>query len=188
MSAMGQIRIPDVDSWDSLQTSPMERGYCVRETEGEFVHSSLMETALRFLGVLFILSALVQWSFPNASFAGDPMTSKTLLSVAFAVVGMAAYRFATKGHRAEIRFDAKSNAVVVSALNRRDQQSGKWHLKLDEIKSIYVRRADMPSGKAALRIRLKNRPKEITAIRGNLEEIEAAHLTLCQKIRDAQLV
>ncbi|GAA6181428.1 MULTISPECIES: hypothetical protein [unclassified Shimia] len=183
MTPLAQSGTIDVDSWDTLQSTPMDTGLCVRETDGEFRHNNNTETVLRFVGVLFILSAFVQWSFPDANFVGDPMLSKTLLSVAFALIGMAAYRFAIKGHRAEIRFDSKSKSIEIAALNRRDRTKGKRSLKLNEIKSIYVRRADMPQGKAALRIRLKSCSKEITAIRGSLAEIEAAHAVLCSNIR-----
>ncbi|NKW92070.1 hypothetical protein HGD87_05965, partial [Rhodobacteraceae bacterium R_SAG9] len=175
MHALGQLGTIDDYHWDTLQPRPSKAGYCVRETDGEFRHSSLKETLLRFIGVIFVLSALVQWTFPNANFAGDPMMSKSLLSIAFALIGMAAYRFAMKGHRAEIRFDEKSRTIVLSALNRRDQQKGARKLPLRDITSIYVQRTDMAAGKAALRIRLKSGGAELTALRGDLAEVEAVH-------------
>ncbi|WP_412552180.1 hypothetical protein [Shimia sp. MIT1388] len=186
MHALGQLGTIDDHHWDTLQPRPSHAGYCVRETDGEFRHSSIKETLLRFIGVMFVLSALVQWTFPNANFVGDPMMSKSLLSIAFALIGMAAYRFAMKGHRAEIRFDGKSRTIVLCALNRRDQQKGARKLPLRDITSIYVRRTDMAAGKAALRIRLKSGGAELTALRGDLAEVEAVHALLCSKIRKAQ--
>lgn len=186
MHALRHLGTIDDYHWDTLQPRPSNTGYCVRETDGEFRHSSVKETLLRFIGVMFVLSALVQWTFPNANFVGNPMTSKSLLSIAFALIGMAAYRFAMKGHRAEIRFDEKSRTIVLSALNRRDQQKGARKLPLRDITSIYVRRTDMAAGKAALRIRLKSGGAELTALRGDLSEVEAVHALLCSKIRKAQ--
>lgn len=186
MNALGQLGTIDDYHWDTLQPRPSHAGYCVRETVGDFRHSSFKETLLRFIGVVFVLSSLVQWSFPDANFVGNPMISKSLLSIACALIGMAAYRFAMKGHRAEIRFEAKSRTLVLCALNRRDQQKGARKLPLRDITSIYVRRTDMAAGKAALRIRLKSGGAELTALRGDLAEVEAVHALLCSKIRKAQ--
>lgn len=186
MHALGQLGTIDDYHWDTLQPRPSNTGYCIRETDGEFRHSSIKETLLRFIGALFVLSSLVQWTFPDANFVGDPMMSKSLLSIAFALIGMAAYRFAMKGHRAEIRFEAKSRTLVLCALSRRDQQKGARKLPLRDITSIYVRRTDVATGKAALRIRLNSGGAELTALRGNLTEVEAVHALLCSKIRKAQ--
>ena len=186
MHALGQLGTTDSSSWDTLKATRSEEDYRVQERDGEFRHSSLNEKALRFVGVLLVLSALVQWSFPNANFAGNPMMSKTLLSVAFALIGMAAYRFAMSGQRSEIRLDRKTKTIVLTAFNRRDLPKGARKISLRDIKSIYVRRTDMASGKAALRIRMRAQGTELTAIRGDLQDIEAAHAVLCADIRKAQ--
>jgi hypothetical protein len=133
------LGIIDDRSWDTLQPRPSNGGYSIRETKGESCHLTIKEGALRFIGVVFLLSSLIQWTFPDANFAGNPMMSKALLSIAFVLVGMAAYRFARKGHRAEIHFDAKSRTIALSALNRLDQKKGDRKLPLREtIAFMYV--------------------------------------------------
>ena len=99
---------------------------------------------------------------------------------------MAVYSFATRGHRSEIRFDPRKNELVVSALNRQDRHKAVRRVPLSQVKSIYVRRTDMPHGMAALRIRFFNNPNELTAIRGTDTEIEMLHGLLCRDIRMAR--
>lgn len=186
MNALVRLGTIRAENWNSLTAAPSGAGYSVSETSGSFQHSNRNETMLRFVGIVFVLGSLVQWSFPQANFAGDPMASKALLSIAFTLVGMAIYHFAVRGHRSEIRFDPKKNLLLVSALNRQDRQKSTRRIHLRQIKSIYVRRSDMPAGTAALRIRLNDRPNEITAIRGEATEIELVHGLLCRDIRVAK--
>ncbi|WP_197917516.1 hypothetical protein [Thiosulfatihalobacter marinus] len=186
MNALVRFGAVGAENWNSLVAQPAETGYAVSETTGKFRHTSRNEAILRFVGIVIVLGALIQWSFPNASFAGDPMTTKIMMSVASALIGMAVYSFATRGHRSEIRFDPRKNELVVSALNRQDRHKAVRRVPLSQVKSIYVRRTDMPHGMAALRIRFFNNPNELTAIRGTDTEIEMLHGLLCRDIRMAR--
>ncbi|MEP2533708.1 hypothetical protein [Shimia sp.] len=186
MNALTRYGAVGAEGWNSLVAETAENGYAVSESSGKFRHTSRTEAILRFFGILIVLGSLVQWSFPDANFAGDPMISKLLLSVACAVTGLAVYSFAIRGHRSEIRFDPRKNELIVSALNRQDRHKAVRRVPLRNIKSIYVRRSDMPPGMAALRIRFNNNPNELTAIRGTDSEIEMLHSLLCRDIRMAR--
>ncbi len=185
MNAMTRLGTLGTDTWHSLNAEPVDAGYSFKETKGSFRHSGRNEMLLRFVGLTLVMAALVQWALPSASFVGDANTSKALLSISSSIIGMAAYHFAVRGHRSEIRFDPAKGEIIVSALSRQDRQKGKQRIHLSSVKSIYVRRSDMPAGQAALRIRLNDRSNEVTAIRGDHNEIELAHGLLCRDIRMA---
>lgn len=186
MNAMTRLGTLGADSWDTLVAAPDGAGYSFSEIPGRFRHSNRNEMILRFIGLMLVMGALVQWSLPNARFAGDAMTTKALLSISFSIVGLAVYHFAVRGQRSEIRFDPRKGEIILSALNRQDHHKGVRRIHLSKVKSIYVRRSDMPEGQAALRIRLINNSREITAIRGDHGEIELAHGLLCRDIRMAK--
>ncbi|TCL08088.1 hypothetical protein BXY66_0121 [Shimia isoporae] len=186
MNAMTRLGTLGADSWHSLTAAPVNAGYRFSETKGRFRHTSRNEALLRFLGLTLVMGALVQWTLPNANFVGDPNSTKALLSIGFSLVGMALYHFAVRGHRSEISFDPIKGEIVVCALSRQDRQKGTRRIHLSKVKSIYVRRSDMPPGEAALRIRLNDTSHEITAIRGAHDEIELAHGLLCRDIRMAK--
>ncbi|PSL22234.1 hypothetical protein [Shimia abyssi] len=186
MNALVRFGAVGAENWNSLIAAPAEGGYAVSETTGKFRHTSRNEAILRFFGIVTVLGALVQWTFPDTNFAGDPAVSKGLLSITFALVGLAVYSFAIRGHRSEIRFDPRKNELVVCALNRQDRTKARKRIPLRNVKSIYVRRSDMPVGMAALRIRFMNTPNELTAIRGTDTEIEMLHSLLCRDIRMAR--
>lgn len=186
MNAMTRLGTLGADNWYSLNAEPADAGYSFKEAKGTFRHSNRNEMLLRFVGLTLVMGALVQWALPNASFAGDAGTTKALLSISCSLIGMAVYHFAVRGHRSEIRFDALKGEIIVSALSRQDRQKGAQRIHLSRVKSIYVRRSNMPEGQAALRIRLNDRNNEITAIRGDHNEIELAHGLLCRDIRMAK--
>lgn len=186
MNAMTRLGTLGADSWCSLNAEPVESGYSFKEAKGSFRHSGRNEMLLRFVGLTLVMAALVQWAVANLTFAGDANTPKALLSISCSLIGMAIYHFAVRGHRSEIRFDASKGEIIVSALSRQDRQKGTQRIHLSRVKSIYVRRSNMPEGHAALRIRLNDRSNEITAIRGDHNEIELAHGLLCRDIRMAK--
>ncbi|SFL30542.1 hypothetical protein [Shimia haliotis] len=186
MNAMNRLGTLGADNWHSLNAEPVEAGYSFKETKGRFRHSDRNEMLLRFVGLTLVMGALVQWALPNVTVVGDESTSKALISISCSIIGMATYHFAVRGHRSEIHFDPSKGEIIVSALSRQDRQKGAQRIHLSRVKSIYVRRSDMPAGQAALRIRLKDRSNEITAIRGDHDEIELAHGLLCRDIRMAK--
>ncbi|MCP4822018.1 MAG: hypothetical protein GY883_22770 [Shimia sp.] len=186
MNAMTRLHTLGTDTWNTLSAAPVDAGYSFSETEGRFRHSTRNEALLRFAGLTLVMAALVQWALPGVSFAGDETSTTALISISCSLIGMAAYHFAVRGHRSEIRFDPKKGEVIVSALSRQDRQKGVRRIHLSRVKSIYVRRSDMPAGQAALRIRLNDSSHEITAIRGSHNEIELAHGLLCRDIRMAK--
>ncbi len=186
MNALVRLGTVGAENWDTLAAAPSGNGYLVSETDGNFHHTGRNEAVLRFIGITIVFGSLIQWTLPDVNFVGDASTTKALMSIACALIGMAIYRFAIKGHRSQISYDPKKGELLVSALNRQDRQKGIRRIPLSRVKSIYVRRSDMPQGMAALRIRLQGNTSEITALRGRASEIEVLHGLLCRDIRTAK--
>lgn len=160
--------------------------FSMRETEGYFRHTSRNEAVIRFVGIVIVLGAFVQWLTPNASLAGDAHLTKMGMSIAFSTVGIAIYTWAMRGHRIEIAFDPERREITISKLDRRDGVRARRSIPLRNIKSVYVLKAESPGAPSKMRIRLNDSPTEITAVRGSYEEIEMAHRQLCRSIRLAQ--
>lgn len=164
-----------------------DAAFTIREKDDYFRHTSRNEAVIRFFGIVIILGAFVQWLTPNANFAGaDPHLTKLGLSIAFSLIGIAVYTFATRGHKSEIAFDPLRQEICISHLDRRGGVRATRLIPLHNIKSIYVMKSDSPGAPSKMRVKLIDSAEEITAVRGRHEEIELAHRQLCRNIRLTQ--
>lgn len=164
-----------------------DAAFSMREKDGNFRHTSRNEAVIRFVGIVVILGAFVQWVTPDANFAGaDPHLTKLGLSIAFSLIGIAIYTFATRGHRSEISFDPVRQDICIAHLDRRGGVRSSRRVALHNIKSIYVMKSEKAGTPSKMRIKLVNDPSEITAVRGRYDEIELAHRQLCRNIRLTQ--
>jgi hypothetical protein len=166
----------------SIKTSRRQHTYKARETEGYFRTTTQSEAVLRFLGIVIVLCAFIQWLLPQSGSA-EMMMTKVGLAVAFSIIGLAAYTFTMRGHRYEIELDPKAYNLTLSRLDRRDNVRKSTKIHLDNIKSIYVLKGDGIGIPSKMRIRLCDQDEEITALRGRYEDIELMHRALCRSIR-----
>ena len=166
----------------SIKTSRRQQSYKARETEGYFRTTTQSEAVLRFLGIVLVLGALIQWLLPQNG-SVEMMMTKVGLAVAFSIIGLAAYTFTMRGHRYEIELDPVARNLTLSRLDRRENVRKSKKIRLDNIKSIYVHKGDGVGIPSKMRIRLRDHDEEITALRGRYEDIELMHRALCRSIR-----
>ncbi|WP_299354887.1 hypothetical protein [uncultured Shimia sp.] len=164
----------------------MSEMFSVRERDDYFRHTSRNEAVIRFVGLVILLGAFVQWLTPDANFAGDPHVTKVGMSIAFSMVGLALYTYTMRGHRIEIRFDPSKHVLSVAKLDQRDRTRSIRNIPLRNIKSIYVLRAEVAGAPSKMRIKLYDNPTEQTVLRGSYDEVELAHRQLCRSIKLAQ--
>lgn len=160
--------------------------FSVREKDGYFRHTTRSEAVIRFVGIVIILGAFIQWLTPDTNLSGNAQITKLGLSIAFSVIGIGLYTNAVRGYRIELTLDPKKQEIIIARLDRREGVRSKRHIRLRNIKSIYVLKSESLGSPSKMRVRLFDSPTEVTAIRGTYEEIELAHRQLCRSIRQAQ--
>lgn len=183
MNAITGISAVQAHNWQSLSSSSDKGRLTIREINGYFKHTSRNEDIVRFLGIVMVLGGFIQWVGPNTDLVGDPTMTKVGLSVAFSIIGMALYSFATRGHRNEIMLHPVRKELRIANLNRQDRTKSEKKVALSDVISIYVRRPETPLAPASLQIRLRSSTTEICALRGKLLDIESLHRQLCHEIR-----
>jgi hypothetical protein len=166
----------------SIKTSRHDKSYRARETEGYFRTTTQSEAVLRFIAIVIVLGAFIQWLLPDGNGA-EMMMTKVGLAVAFSIIGLALYTFAMRGSRYEIELNPTDKTLTLSRLDRRDNLRKAKRLHLDDIKSIYVLKGDGVGIPSKMRIRLRHHDEEITALRGHYDDVELMHRTLCRSIR-----
>lgn len=183
MSSVAKTMARDDAEWEPMQAKTDKRGYQVSETSGEFKFGTGLDAVARFIGVLLVLGALIQWTIPRVDLSGNIVHNQIMLSIAFSIIGMAIYAYAIRGHRSEILLDMRKGEIIVNQLTRQDRVRSSTKVPLNRIKSIYVRRKGGTEATASLQIRHKDSNTEICAIRGHYEELEELHRQLCRDIR-----
>ncbi|MCW8842136.1 MAG: hypothetical protein OQK00_01840 [Rhodobacteraceae bacterium] len=166
----------------SIKASRSKQSYRARETEGYFRTTTQSEAVLRFIGIVVVLGAFIQWLLPQDNTI-EMMMTKVGLAVAFSIIGLAFFTATMRGNRYEIALDPTSKTLTLSRLDRRDNVRKIRRIKLSDIKSIYVLKSDAIGTPSKMRIRLKARDEEITALRGQYDDIELMHRALCRSIR-----
>lgn len=166
----------------SIKASRRAANYRARETEGYFRTSTQSEAILRFIGIVILLGALIQWLLPQSE-TPEMMMTKVGLAVAFSVIGLAVYTYSMRGSRYEIELDPTAKTLSLSRLDRRNNVRSAKNFSLSDIKSIYVQKGDSIGAPSKMRLRLRDQDKEITALRGNYNDVELMHRALCRSIR-----
>ncbi len=112
------------------------------------------------------------------------------VSLSMMTVGIAIslYAFATRGFKPQVGFDKLKKQFWVCKLNSKGHARIVTHYPQAEVQSVFIRRPKAPSKDAVLTARIKGRLSPVTLLRGNLDDIEAAHLTLCAALRDVDFV
>lgn len=166
----------------SIKATRGAEKYHARETEGYFPTTTQSEAVLRFVGVVLLLGALIQWLLPQNG-SPEMMMSQVGLAVGFSVIGLAVYTYTMRGNRYEVELDPVTKTLSLSRLDRRDNVRHRRQLSLDDITSIYIHRSESTGTPSQIRIRLRRNSEEITALRGHYEDVELMHRALCRSIR-----
>ena len=183
MTARTDFEAASLGDWGTLSDQAADIGCRGRETRGSFRHNALAEDIMKFLGIGIILFALGQWVSPDFSEVDPAGVTQTLLSIAFSLIGLAVYVFATRGSRNEIAIDYSTGEVCIARLDRQDRVRGIRRIPASQIKSLYVCRSETPGEPAKLRIRLFGTNSEVTALRGEVADIEILHHRLCRALQ-----
>lgn len=172
--------------WRSVSVRPAPSGLTARETFDRFKVERITELALRVAGIAMIAGAVLVW------FLGDPRTdaNATLgpgpLGSFMVVGGLAVFAFGKRRFRREISLDVDSGTLCLSKINMQDQARASQQIKLGDIESVFLRRAEAPRRQSTLLIRLAGQSAPVIGLSGNTREIESLHRQLCAVMRSAQ--
>ena len=179
----------DAKQKSSLEISETFWGYIVRAPQDRFDRETVMESAMRFFGLILILLAYGQWLLPSSLFAENVMVLKSAFSVIFAGTGVAMYVAAGRGFRQEVQIDLGRREVRFALRNTRRQSRLTHRLPMDGVESAFIKRSKADGGEAVLYFRLFGVEAPLEVVAGHLQDVERLHLRLCHDLspRDARL-
>ncbi|MEL7344338.1 MAG: hypothetical protein AAFN59_05685 [Pseudomonadota bacterium] len=166
----------------SLEISETFWGYIVREPQDRFDRETVMESALRFFGLILVLLAYGQWLLPGSLFSGDVLAMKMAFSFVFAGIGVSLYLYAGRGFRQEVQIDLSRSEVRFALRNARKQSRLQTRLPMEGVESAFVKRSKDDVAHATLYFRLHGVEAPLQVVAGPPSDLERLHLRLCHDL------
>jgi len=169
-----------------LDVSETLWGYIVSEAEDRFDRETLMESAMRFVGLLLVVLAYGQWLLPGSMFGPSAFAMKAALTFVFGAGGATLYWFASRGSNSEVHFDTDKREVRIVSRNAKDQTRLLSSMKMDRIESAFTVCPKEPGAMAGLFLRLKGQSTPMHLFDGEEHEIRALHQRIVHDMLPAQ--
>lgn len=172
--------------WRSVSVRSASSGLTASETFGRRKIERITMLALRLGGIAMIAGAILVWfmvdprTSANATLAAGPLGSFMVMG------GLAAFAFGTGGFRRQMSLDVDSGTLCLAKINSQDQARGSQQIKLGDIESVFLRRAETPRRQSSLLIRLAGQSAPVIGLSGDTREIESLHRQLCAVMQSAQ--
>ena len=158
-------------------------GYVIHEDVDRFERETLSRAALRFMGLVLVLSAYGQWLLPGALYSGDAMIAKTVLSLALGLFGAVVYWAASRESRTDVQVDLTRRELRVSEAQSRGRTRTTAIVPMGNIASAFIVRPPGEGGKSQLYLRLKDRADPMHVATGSAYDLKVLHRRLAHDLR-----
>jgi hypothetical protein len=167
----------------SLKIVDKQDSFIVQERLKSRHPRQIAEASLCFIAAFLIFCAYFQILFPLINLGAGGFSMPLVFSVSAIAIGLGLYAFGTRGYLPELGVDKRSRRIWICKLNSKGRTRMKrWYSK-EDTKSLFVLRPTDGSPDAALFLRLKGNALPIRLVRGQLDDVEAAHRKLCEIFR-----
>jgi hypothetical protein len=172
--------------WATLDVFEVDGKFVLEERQKRDLARHIAEMALCFIVVILLFGSILLFVLPELLFfVTHPGVSLSASLVGIAVV---VYALATRGFKPQVGFDKAKKHIWVCKLNSSGQARIVTYFPIDDVSSVFVKRPEFPSREALLLARVKGRSRSVTLLRGDIDDIEAAHHELCNVIRSVDKV
>ena len=157
-------------------------GYVVREAQAPAGGAILVATAMRFLGLTFVLAACSQWLLPDVLFDAGLPSGRAVLSASLAVCGAALYFLVRTPAREELQVDTDAREFRVA---RGDGAVGARVLRripFTAVEGVELSKDHGP-GAVAVFIRLAEDGTMVRAVGGDMRDVERLRHRLCRDLQ-----
>jgi hypothetical protein len=174
-------KITDGDNVTPVLTQiEMPWGFRLRPADmGQKTSDTVIEWALTFAGIAFLLAAFGQWILPGSLYSGDALMIKFVLTCILGMIGGLALSVSARGFRPEVQVDRVRKEIRFVSRNPRGRGNVLATVDLDQIIGVGITKsidgADchcliyLIDGEKPLRIATGTEP-EIRAIRKKMDD------------------
>ncbi|MBZ0122359.1 MAG: hypothetical protein K8F31_00525 [Roseovarius sp.] len=171
--------------WSTVSLTRTPMGLTARERSDRFRLEAMSELVLRLTGGLMVAASTMLWLVLPMESETDQAVSHGLLAALCTAVGLAVYAYGTRGFRRQLSLDAKRGTLALTKINMNDRGRVMRTIGLDEIESLFLRRASTPLAQASLCVRVAGHHTPLLALTGAQAELEHIHRHLCDIVQDS---
>ncbi|NNE80418.1 MAG: hypothetical protein HKN18_09120 [Silicimonas sp.] len=138
MNALRPISKSEVEE-PLLEQIEMPWGFRLRPADmAEKPSDTIIEWALTFLGIAFLLSAFAQWLLPGSLYTGDALMVKFVLTCVLGLLGGLALSVSARGFRPEVQIDRVRHEIRFVSRNPRGRGQVLATVDLDQIIGVGI--------------------------------------------------
>lgn len=158
-------------------------GYEIRDRMDRFDRVQLAEPALRFLGLVLVLTAYGQWFLPASLFGTEAVATKALLCFLLGMAGCWLYWLSGRGFSTQIEVDTFRREIRVVRRNGQGRRRVVSAIRMRMVESAFIQRTKGRSNQAHLFLRMKPDDELLHVANGSEQELEALLRRLSQDVR-----
>jgi hypothetical protein len=184
-NAWEQFGAGPVATSGSIEVLSTDTGYAVREIPKRRDYDAILETVLRFTGVVMLLMAAGQWVLPGVLFGADMMPTRLGLTSVLGMTGFVFFWLAARGLKTQMEVDPKERQIRLVYLNSRGHTRPQKTFGMRDLESFYVKRTKNPMEPAALYLRLRG-TQEVRVVSGTEYDLTRLHERMCGDLQPAK--
>lgn len=115
-------------------------GYSIDDGTDADHGEDIAGAAMRFLGLVLLLSAYGQWLLPASMFAGDPFLMKASLAAVLGASGVAIYWIAARGRRPVVEVDLSRRELRDVKITAQGARRVHRIIQMSAVESAFIRR------------------------------------------------
>ncbi|QJF53329.1 hypothetical protein [Roseobacter ponti] len=171
-----------------LETSITPQRFVLSERREKSRSRRNAEALTGGLIALLFVCAYLQLFLPQIFPAAFGVSAPLMLSGSAVAAGLGLYAWMTRGYLPEFGIDREKREVWTCMLNSQGRARVRQHFATSDVRSIYVFRPEGQTADAALCLKVRANPRPIYLVRGQMDEIKAAHDQICRFLRADQAI
>ncbi|MEO1239653.1 MAG: hypothetical protein AAFW64_08340 [Pseudomonadota bacterium] len=167
----------------SIQLTETHWGYILSAGKDAAGSTAMSEAAMRFVGIVLVMTAYGVWLVPQGLLAGNAVHLKAVMATGLALGGAALYFLAGYALVLETQIDTVEREIRLARRVRNRKSRVVRRIPFGAVQSAYVRRDE---GKPA-ELHLRLGPDDVVHVVSGLErELNLVHARFCRDLKSPQ--
>ena len=158
-------------------------GYVIHEDVDRFERETLAGAAVRFAGLILVLSAYGQWLLPAALYGPDTVVTKSLVSLLLGLSGVALYWIASRSTRIDLQVDLTRRELRLTETSGHGRERLRAVVPMARVASAFVARTNDGTTQPQLFLEMRDRDDVMHVATGAESELIVLHRRLSHDLR-----
>ncbi|MEL7106294.1 MAG: hypothetical protein AAGM21_10265 [Pseudomonadota bacterium] len=164
----------------SIQLVETHWGYILSSQRATAGGSAMSEAAMRFFGIVLVMTAYAIWLVPAGLIPGEPLQLKAALAVVLALGGATLYFLSSRALVQETQVDTTAREIRLARRVRDKKTRVTRRIPFSSVQSAYVRRDEGKPAELHLRLGAQ---ETVHLVSGLERELNLVHGRFCRDLK-----